>query len=250
MPSDMRKIYKRSAHSDKALKKLQELAFEDSAQKSLAGTTQAIDLIQGGVKANALPEEAWALVNHRISVIRYIYFCHTKRDSPKPLCSSVDFVRDHDTTLLKPLAKKFNLTYNAFGKTISEENAPSSGSLTLSDAFHAGLEPAPITPTGPDAAPFQLLSGTIRTTYKSHRLNLVDKDNTIVVAPGLMSGNTGTYSRRLSSVVMPDFFSPQILVIIGVCPSISSVTIITVLVPLANRWGECTPSMKVSDIFQ
>lgn len=113
---------------------------------------------------------------------------------PKTNCSSVDVVRDSDTTLLKPLAEKFNLTYNAFGKSISPENAPSSGSLTISDAFHAGLEPAPITPSGPDAAPFQLLSGTIRSTYKSHRSNLADEADAIIVAPGMMSGNTGTFS--------------------------------------------------------
>lgn len=39
--------------------------------KSLVGTTQAIDLIHGGVKSNALPERAWAVVNHRISVVRF-----------------------------------------------------------------------------------------------------------------------------------------------------------------------------------
>lgn len=69
----MRKIVKRSVYSDKALKKLQEEIFKEPGDKSLVGTTTAIDLIQGGVKANALPEQAWALVNHRISVLRYIY---------------------------------------------------------------------------------------------------------------------------------------------------------------------------------
>jgi len=38
---------------------------------SLVTTTQAIDLIEGGVKSNALPELVWAVVNHRISVLRY-----------------------------------------------------------------------------------------------------------------------------------------------------------------------------------
>jgi len=42
--------------------------FQDSALRSLAATTQAIDIIRGGVKVNALPERAWAVVNHRIAV--------------------------------------------------------------------------------------------------------------------------------------------------------------------------------------
>jgi Gly-Xaa carboxypeptidase len=82
------------------------------------------------------------------------------------------------------------LTYNAFGRRISEEGAPASGSLTLSDAYNGGLEPAPITPTGKDAAPYQLLSGTIKATYNVHR-SLLDNDESVIVTPGILSGNTG-----------------------------------------------------------
>jgi Gly-Xaa carboxypeptidase len=103
--------------------------------------------------------------------------------------SSLDEVKAHDTALLKHLGDKFNLTYSAFGSRISEEGAPASGSLTLSDAFAGGLEPAPITPTGKDAAPYQLLSGTIKATYNAHRA-IQDADS-VIVAPSMMSGNTG-----------------------------------------------------------
>ena len=91
---------------------------------------------------------------------------------------------------MKHLAKTFNLTYSAFGAQISEEGAPASGTLTLSNAFQTGLEPAPITPTGVDAAPYQLLSGTIKATYNAHR-SINDADS-IIVAPSIMSGNTDT----------------------------------------------------------
>lgn len=104
--------------------------------------------------------------------------------------SSVGEVQAHDTALLKHLAKKFNLTYSAFGTQVSEEGVPASGTLTLSAAFQAGLEPAPITPTGTDAAPYQLLSGTIKATYNAHR-SIKDTDS-IIVAPSIMSGNTDT----------------------------------------------------------
>jgi len=63
--------------------------------------------------------------------------------------------------------------------------------LTLSDAYGGGLEPAPITPTGKDAAPYLLFSGTIKATYNAHR-SLVDDSESIIVAPSLMSGNTDT----------------------------------------------------------
>jgi acetylornithine deacetylase/succinyl-diaminopimelate desuccinylase-like protein len=42
--------------------------------KSLLRTTQAVDMIVGGVKANALPELASAVVNHRIRTDRCAYF--------------------------------------------------------------------------------------------------------------------------------------------------------------------------------
>ena len=45
--------------------------IKDKTFKSLIGTTQAIDLIHGGVKTNALPEEAWAVVNNRIATQRF-----------------------------------------------------------------------------------------------------------------------------------------------------------------------------------
>jgi Gly-Xaa carboxypeptidase len=56
-------------YSDKALKSLQSFILEDKELNSLVTTTQAIDLIGGGVKSNALPELAWAVVNRRISVL-------------------------------------------------------------------------------------------------------------------------------------------------------------------------------------
>ncbi|KAI3619693.1 gly-x carboxypeptidase [Moniliophthora roreri] len=173
LPSDLRKAIKRSVKSDKALKKLQGIVFEEDALISLVGTTQAIDLIQGGVKSNALPEQAWAVVNHRISTQ-----------------SSLAEAQQHDTELLKKLAEKFNLTYSAFGVDITEPDAPHKGRLTLSDAFGNALEPAPVTPTsGPNAIPYEILSGTIKATYNAHRK--IEGEN-IIIAPGMPTGNTDT----------------------------------------------------------
>lgn len=70
--SSLRKTIKRSAKSNHALHSLENEMFKNPVYKHLVGTTQAIDLIQGGVKTNALPEQAWAVVNHRISVIRLV----------------------------------------------------------------------------------------------------------------------------------------------------------------------------------
>lgn len=98
-------------------------------------------------------------------------------------------MKARDTALLKSLASEFNLSFNAFGVRQSDKDAPAYGTLTLTSAFNDGLEPAPLTPT--DGSPYYLLSGTIKAVYNSHRL--LTGDN-IVVAPGIMSGNTGKSS--------------------------------------------------------
>ena len=96
---------------------------------------------------------------------------------------------------MKPLATKFNLSYTAFGVGVSDEDVPAYGKLTLSP-FETGLTPAPITPT--DAPPYHLLSGTIKAVYNAHRT--INGSDNIVVAPGIMSGNTG-WSKAIVSIL-------------------------------------------------
>lgn len=171
IPNKLRNDIKRSAESDKALLNVEGVLFQDPLYKSLVGTTQAIDIIHGGVKSNALPEKAWAIVNHRISTQ-----------------SSASETFEHDAHLLISLAERFNLTYTAFGKDISQSGVPTKGSLTLSSPGY--LDIAPLTPTtGNEAAPYKLLSGTIKATYNAHRS--LEGDN-IVVGPGMPTGNTDT----------------------------------------------------------
>lgn len=108
--------------------------------------------------------------------------------------SSVDAVKQHDTALLADLASKFNLSYTAFGKPVSVDDE-AYGTLVLSDAFGTALEPAPITPTGEDAAPYQLLSGTIKATWNAHQSLKKGEDITeVFVAPSIMTGNTGAFN--------------------------------------------------------
>ncbi|KAI0073281.1 carboxypeptidase S [Panus rudis PR-1116 ss-1] len=172
LPRELRAALRESIESDEALQKAEDILFKDEMFKALVGTTQAIDLISGGVKTNALPESAWAVVNHRIATD-----------------SSLDEVKERDTNTLKDIAAKFNLAYTAFGKNVTSyyDNVGTSGKLNLSVAWNGTLGPAPITPTDEDAGPFQLLAGTIRATHAEHRGG---KD--VVVSPGIMGGNSDT----------------------------------------------------------
>ncbi|KZS94485.1 carboxypeptidase S, partial [Sistotremastrum niveocremeum HHB9708] len=169
---DLRKLILASIDSDVALTELSNILVQDPLTEAQVGTTQAIDLINGGVKTNALPESAWAIINHRIAVD-----------------SSVKATMERSIDLLLPLASKFNLSVTAFGENITDASVPSYGSLTLTDAFDGQLEPAPITPT--DSASYRLLSGTILATHKASSA-YKNLGREMVIAPGMMTGNTDT----------------------------------------------------------
>ena len=68
---------------------------------ALVGTTQASDLVRGGVKANALLESAWAIVNHRIAT-----------DG-----TSVE-VKVHERDNLSEVPERFHSTLRAFGEDV------------------------------------------------------------------------------------------------------------------------------------
>ncbi|KAF7195298.1 Carboxypeptidase S [Pseudocercospora fuligena] len=144
-------------HKDKIA---QEAAKISKESQYLMQTSQAVDLIKGGTKTNALPEAAVAVVNHRINI----------GQEPEDVWA-------HITHLIKPIAKKYNLTLNAF-------NGQSAGYKAISlSASDTTLRVAPITPSNVDTVnPFSVLSGTIRALYGEDT----------IVAPALMTGNTDT----------------------------------------------------------
>ncbi|OSD05272.1 carboxypeptidase S [Trametes coccinea BRFM310] len=175
LPTRLRKLIERSRTSDRALAALEaELAKTDRLFGALAGTTQAADVVRGGVKTNALPERAEVIVNHRIDI-------H----------SSVSALKKRIAAVVQPVAARLGLKLEAFGEIVGEGNAEyeSAGRLRISDAFGTALEPAPITPMG-DGGPFKLLSGTIIGVLGAS--NRTGYDKKAFIAPGMSTGNTDT----------------------------------------------------------
>lgn len=129
--------------------------------KYLMTTSVAVDLIQGGVKTNALPERTQFTVNHRINV-----------------GSNTAAVLSHITKLAAQVAEKYNLSLTPFNGTESPSSITLSHRKTI-------LQPAPVTPSEIDLdkqTAYSVLSGTTRALY--------GKD--LLVAPGIMTGNTDT----------------------------------------------------------
>ena len=57
IPQLLKRAIIRSMDSDRDLHRVEEMVFKDNLIKSTVATTQAITMVNGGVKANALPEQ-------------------------------------------------------------------------------------------------------------------------------------------------------------------------------------------------
>ncbi|KAH8093793.1 hypothetical protein BXZ70DRAFT_1010387 [Cristinia sonorae] len=168
VPQALRDLAQTALTDDDALRKLgSEVAggVLGGAYGAMVRTTQAVDLVQGGVKVNALPEKASATVNYRIAE-------H----------SSVDDVQRHLIRLLAPMAAQYNLTFSPFASRASVSAFSSSGHLTLSDPYASALQPSPPTPVGPDARPWRLLVGTIKASLNASRRT---RGKEVIVSPML-----------------------------------------------------------------
>ncbi|KAK6910063.1 hypothetical protein I203_104092 [Kwoniella mangroviensis CBS 8507] len=141
----------------------QQLAKKDRVLNSFLATTQAIDLINGGVKVNALPEVVDATVNYRIS-----------------FTSSVNETLSHVAQVLRPLAKKLGYTISAFDEPHSSHHENSTSHITLSVPGGLSLEPAPI--TSDRTKSFALLGGTAKAVF----------GNDTIASPSGMFANTDT----------------------------------------------------------
>ncbi|EAQ88483.1 hypothetical protein CHGG_05102 [Chaetomium globosum CBS 148.51] len=164
-PSKLRKLLHHRQPHNTCHAKPDHLALEAAKQgpeiKYLMQTSQAVDVISGGIKVNALPERATAVVNHRINI----------GETPQ-------VVKDRLTAVAGAIARRHGLALHAFED--GQDEAPASIVLAASD--HE-LQVAPVTPAdGSVESPFSVLAGTTRALYGEE----------VVVTPGIMTGNTDT----------------------------------------------------------
>ncbi|KAN0068673.1 hypothetical protein V8E54_013397 [Elaphomyces granulatus] len=151
------------------------LAENAEAERWLMQTSQAVDLITGGIKVNALPELVEVLVNHRIAPHQ-----------------SIEWVNEHIKKVLTPLAEGLGI------EVIGPDDMMSiSNNLTLTSQFTTGkltfsyphsLEVAPISPTK-DSSVWALFGGTIRYVFENTDNG---RGKTVVPVGGIMTGNTDT----------------------------------------------------------
>ncbi|KAG5418963.1 hypothetical protein I9W82_003682 [Candida metapsilosis] len=152
-----------------ANKKVVEYLNSNRETKYLITTSQAIDVVEGGVKSNALPEHVSILINSRISV----------EESVQDVIEKYQF---H----IESIAKKFQLGLILNGKEVISPTDNGYFNYSLVEP----LEPAPVSPINGES--WNLFGGALRYLYEE--LVFPKSKDTFVVAPFLSTGNTDTKS--------------------------------------------------------
>lgn len=173
--SDIAKMDTCAASKERILNRLD----EDILSRYLVSTSQAVDIFNGGLKINALPEKVSAKINHRVAYD-----------------SSTDEVKTKILTLTKKVAKKYGLELDAFGAANTLGNLPDNelpkGKFILTAIGE--LDPAPLTPVENNPT-WDLIGGTIRHVYEDFAV-FPDSDPSVdpkvQMSPAVMTGNTDT----------------------------------------------------------
>lgn len=141
-------------------------------------TTQALDVIQGGVKVNALPEFVDLKINSRVTLEENIEIAFDK------------FLKDTEL-----IANKYNLGLNVvfpYGNGTEETFIPPTDVGVMTIKPITILEPSPITPVNDNH--WEVFAGTVRHIYEdlAYPGKYANESKQIVVTPGLGTGNTDT----------------------------------------------------------
>lgn len=146
-------------------------------------TSQSVDVIDGGVADNEVPESVNVVVNYRVLPT-----------------DDVDTIFRDIADLLAPLAHEYDIAVEGYGYSDVD-----SGKGLLNITTKDELPPSPITPTGPDLPFWRVFAGTIRHVFEGRK----DSDVKLVVPAGdIMTGNTDTvHYWRLSKNIYR--FSPR-----------------------------------------
>ncbi|KAJ3011330.1 hypothetical protein HKX48_006902 [Thoreauomyces humboldtii] len=168
------------------------LVNKDVTWKYMMTTSQAVDIIEGGVKLNALPEHSQASINHRIAPGQ-----------------TVQDVEQHIVKTILPLARHHRLRFSTVdhANVSTVHHAPCHegaefGQLVV-QTFHGALEVAPISPSS--GKTWELLAGTVRKVAQDgwekidesasegkKKEDEGEDDRQVVVIPMLMPANTDT----------------------------------------------------------
>ncbi|SCU84102.1 LAME_0C08240g1_1 [Lachancea meyersii CBS 8951] len=159
--------------------KLESVLDQERDFKYFFKTSQALDIISGGIKANALPEMVRVLLNNRIDIN-----------------SSVNETLEHILHHVKNAADKYDLGIKILNDGYSKEEdavpiKPDTANGRFIIKLIDPLEPAPLSPTkGMEA--WEIMAGTTVSLYSEKAFG--GKNASVYLTPSLSTGNTDTKS--------------------------------------------------------
>ncbi|KAG7863320.1 hypothetical protein KL919_000635 [Ogataea angusta] len=169
MDSSVKKSILSAGHNQKANEVARKYIDVDLGKGFVVKSTRALDIITGGVKANALPEYVELTVNVRIAMEE-----------------TVDTVTKRVLATIEPVIDRYHLglALDLDGRQEIKPRKPAGNCLVK---VVQAVPPAPLTPTRGNQ--WNIFAGTIHHVYE----DLVAPDSTgLIVAPGIGSGNTDT----------------------------------------------------------
>ncbi|WWC88913.1 uncharacterized protein L201_003828 [Kwoniella dendrophila CBS 6074] len=159
--------------------------IKDRVNRAFLSTTQAIDMIQGGIKYNALPEVVKTTINYRLA------FDTTTSEVQKLIAKAV-----------RPIAANYGYGFSSFEHEKDKNQSGRSLSLphiklAISD-IEPILESAPPTPS--DSLAFALIGGTCKSMYG---------DDTVIAPTGMFANTDTRYMWNLTRHIFR--FNPSLL---------------------------------------
>jgi Gly-Xaa carboxypeptidase len=173
LPKPVAEAAKRIRYDEKARKYIIDYAEKNEPLlKYNLRTSQAIDIINGGDKANSLPRDVSAIINHRITY-----------------GNDLTTVWDKATKHGKVTAEKYDI-----GLTVNEKiilPATDNGNMVIS-YYDKPLEPAKPAPSNDDF--WFEFTGIIKSFYEDEVFpeKFVNSDKKFIITPSIMTGNTDT----------------------------------------------------------
>lgn len=168
--------------------------------KYMIVTSQALDIVNGGLKVNALPEKVTLTGNYRIAVEETVNSTRNKviRDVLHVAKEYGVGVYVNDTAVVKNMAEKSQIEefgYRKEGEEDLKELVPktANGYFVVSD-YGTFIEPAPITPAAGEA--WETFAGSVRHVFENYAGPIVDPTSKVPLNdPSLLSSfgplNTG-----------------------------------------------------------
>lgn len=135
----------------------------------LLQSSQAVDMIRGGVKANALPEKVSAVVNYRVAL----------HQTPEDVIARAGDV-------IGRVAEEYGLSFEHPLLHWDEDGLDETQNHVSVTPLSDPLEPAPLSPASLASPTWRRFAGVTRSVFES----VFDK--TVVVAGDVMTGNTDT----------------------------------------------------------